>query len=284
LFAQPSARFAIGYLVFLVLLATLGATLMGPAAQEQHLEAARQAPSWSNGLLSIFGTNSLGQSVLARLIVGSQITLLVAFGSIAVAAIVGAILGAFAGYRSGLADTVLMRLADVILSFPSLLLAVVVLYLLGAGPLNLILVLGIARMPVFLRLARGSALEERSAQHVDAAKVMGVSDARILLDHILPAVARPVITVAALNVGLAMLLATSLTFLGIGIQPPAVSWGLMVAEGKDYLESAWWISFFPGLIILITTLVLNALSNSIAHATDPRMRGGSKKRKVVVPK
>src|SRR5690606_39254936 len=145
LVAQPSARFAIGYLLLVLLLATVGATLIGPAAQEQHLEAARQAPSWSNGLLSIFGTNSLGQSVLARLIVGSQVTRLVAFGSIALAAVVGSILGAIAGYRGGWADTVFMRLADVILSFPSLLLAVVVLYLLGAGPLNLILVLGIAR-------------------------------------------------------------------------------------------------------------------------------------------
>ena len=165
-----------------------------------------------------------------------------------------------------------MRLADVIMSFPSLLLAVIVLYMLSPSVGNVILVLAITRIPIYLRTTRAEVLEIRERMFVQAAQVMGASSLRIVFRHILPMVIPTLVTIATLDFAFVMLAESALSFLGIGIQPPEITWGLMVAQGKQYLANAWWLAFWPGLAIILTTLSLNLLSNWLRIALDPAQR------------
>ena len=165
-----------------------------------------------------------------------------------------------------------MRLADVIMSFPSLLLAVIVLYMLCPSVGNVILVLAITRIPIYLRTTRAEVLEIKERMFVQAAQVMGASSLRIVLRHILPMVIPTLVTIATLDFAFVMLAESALSFLGIGIQPPEITWGLMVAQGKQYLANAWWLAFWPGLAIILTTLSLNLLSNWLRIALDPAQR------------
>lgn len=172
----------------------------------------------------------------------------------------------------GRMSQVILRLGDVIMSFPSLLLAVIVLYMLDPSVFNIIIVLAITRIPVYLRTARAEVLEVRERMFVQAAKVMGASDLRIVFRHILPVVLPTLLTIATLDFAFVMLAESSLSFLGIGIQPPEITWGLMVSQGRPYLTNAWWLSFWPGLAIILTTLSLNLLSNWMRIALDPVQR------------
>ncbi len=191
---------------------------------------------------------------------------------------IGATLGLVAGYsRKGLSQLI-MRAADVIMSFPSLLLAVIVLYMLSASVFNLVIVLAITRIPVYLRTTRAEVLELRERMFVQAAQAMGASARRIVFRHILPMVLPTLLTIATLDFAFVMLAESSLSFLGIGIQPPEVSWGLMVAQGRPYMTTAWWLSFWPGLAIIVTTLSLNLLSNWLRVALDPMQRWRLEKR------
>jgi len=177
-----------------------------------------------------------------------------------------------AGYGPKWASTVIMRIADVIMSFPSLLLAVIVLYMLKPSVANLILVLAITRIPIYLRTTRAEALEIRERMFVQAAQVMGASSRRIVFRHILPMVIPTLVTIATLDFAFVMLAESALSFLGIGIQPPEITWGLMVAQGRQYLANAWWLAFWPGLAIILTTLSLNLLSGWLRIALDPAQR------------
>ncbi|NJO37968.1 MAG: ABC transporter permease, partial [Rhizobiales bacterium] len=193
-------------------------------------------------------------------------------GAVAGAVVIGATLGLIAGYTKKLGSQVIMRLADVIMSFPSLLLAVIVLYMLAPSVGNLVIVLAITRIPIYLRTARAEVLEIRERMFVQAARVMGASTRRIVFRHILPIILPTLVTIATLDFAFVMLAESSLSFLGIGIQPPAITWGLMVAQGRPYLTSAWWLSVFPGAAIILTTLSLNLLSNWMRTALDPVQR------------
>ena len=181
-------------------------------------------------------------------------------------------LGLIAGYSRKRAAQWIMRLGDVIMSFPSLLLAVIVLYILGPSVANLIVVLAITRIPVYLRTTRAEVMEVRERMFVQAARVMGASRWRIIFRHILPVVLPTLLTVATLDFAFVMLAESSLSFLGIGIQAPEITWGLMVSQGRQYLTTAWWLSFWPGLAIILTTLSLNLLSNWLRIALDPVQR------------
>jgi peptide/nickel transport system permease protein len=165
-----------------------------------------------------------------------------------------------------------MRLADIVMSFPSLLLAVVVLYILAPGVGTLVLVLAITRIPVYVRTTRAEVLEIRERMYVSAARVMGAGTQRILLRHILPAVLPTLLTIASLDFAYVMLVESALSFLGIGIQPPEMTWGLMVSQGRNYLASAWWLAFWPGLAIMLTTMALNLLSVWLRTVSDPEQR------------
>jgi peptide/nickel transport system permease protein len=273
LWRDKFATAAVIFLVVAVLCAILGPALLGEAATRQNLRGRNLPPfSLEQGWLMILGADALGRPLLARIIVAAQNTLMIAAGAVALSATIGAGLGLVAGYGPRWAGTAIMRLADVIMSFPSLLLAVIVLYMLSPSVGNVILVLAITRIPIYLRTTRAEVLEIRERMFVQAAQVMGASPFRIVFRHILPMVVPTLVTIATLDFAFVMLAESALSFLGIGIQPPEITWGLMVAQGKQYLASAWWLAFWPGLAIILTTLSLNLLSNWLRIALDPAQR------------
>jgi peptide/nickel transport system permease protein len=258
-------------LVFLT--AIFGPMLMSGLATDIDLDNSNQAPfTLANGWANILGTDPLGRSMLARLVVACRTTLSVAIPAVVISAIVGSIVGMWAGFYRGWRETVAMRIADVIMSFPSLLLAVVVLYVFSPSAANIVLVLAITRIPVYLRTARAESAELSSRVFVDAARTFGASGRSIITRHVVPIVLPTLLTVATLDFCYVMLAESSLSFLGIGIQPPDVSWGLMVAQGRTYLHTAWWLSFFPGLAIVITTVSATILAAWARIATDPGQR------------
>jgi peptide/nickel transport system permease protein len=258
---------------FVFLTAIFGPMLIGNLASHIDLDNSNQAPfTLAHGWANVLGTDPLGRSMLARLIVACRTTLSVAIPAVVISAVVGSVIGMWAGYYRGWRETVAMRVADVIMSFPSLLLAVVVLYVFSPSAANIVLVLAITRIPVYLRTARAESAELQSRLFVDAARTFGASARSIIWRHVLPIVLPTLLTVATLDFCYVMLAESSLSFLGIGIQPPDVSWGLMVAQGRTYLHTAWWLSFFPGLAIVITTVSATILAAWARIATDPAQR------------
>ena len=276
-------KFALVSAVFLlavIVCAIIGPALLGDLATSQNLRGRNSPPfDLTRGWIFVLGGDSLGRPMLARLVVAAQSTMMVAAGAVALALSVGALFGLVAGYMGKNVSQLIMRLADVIMSFPSLLLAVVVLYVLGPSIPNMILVLAITRIPIYLRTTRAEVLEVRERMFVQAAVVMGASHRRIVLRHILPVIAPTLVTIATLDFAFVMLAESSLSFLGIGIQPPDITWGLMVSQGRPYLNTAWWLSFWPGLMIVMTALSLNLLSNWLRVALDPAQRWRLESRK-----
>jgi peptide/nickel transport system permease protein len=261
------------YLLALVFIAIFGPSLFGDIAGKMNLRLRNFAPfSFEQGWMFVLGGDALGRPILARLAVASQNTLAIAGAAVPLALIVGGTLGLIAGYVGRLVGEVIMRLADVLMSFPSLLLAVVVLYVLEPAVANLILVLAITRIPVYIRTTRSEVLEIRERLFVDAARALGAGGMRIAWRHVAPIAASTLITIATIDFAYVMLAESALSFLGIGIQPPESTWGLMVAQGRNYLSSAWWLAFWPGLMIMTTTLALNLLSSWARMATDPVQR------------
>jgi peptide/nickel transport system permease protein len=281
LYRDKFALVAAFVLLIIILCALAGPELVGDIAAKQNLRGRNAPPfSFGQGWSFILGADALGRPILPRIIVAARNTILIASASVVFAMLVGASLGLIAGYTSKIASQIIMRLADVIMSFPSLLLAVIVLYMLESSIFNLVLVLAITRIPIYLRTTRAEVLEIRERMFVQAARVMGASDKRIVLRHILPVVLPTLVTIATLDFAYIMLAESSLSFLGIGIQPPEVTWGLMVAQGRPYLANAWWLALFPGLAIVITTMSLTLLSGWMRTALDPvqrwRLEVGSK--------
>ncbi len=261
------------FILIVIFCALFGAPMLEDVATKQNLRGRNAAPfDFSKDWVFWLGGDALGRPLLARIVVASQNTLMVATGAVVVSLAIGTTLGLIAGYTTRMGSQIIMRLADVIMSFPSLLLAVIVLYMLAPSVGNLIIVLAITRIPVYLRTSRAEVLEIRERMFVQAARVMGASTNRIVFKHILPVVFPTLVTIATLDFAFVMLAESSLSFLGIGIQPPEITWGLMVAQGKAYLTTAWWLSFWPGLAIILTTLSLNLLSNWMRVALDPVQR------------
>jgi peptide/nickel transport system permease protein len=261
------------FLAMLILSVLLGPLLMGEIAGKLGLRQRNLAPfSLENGFVYILGADTLGRPILARLIVGAQSTLGIAAAAVFTSMIVGGTLGLISGYSERWFSHVILRFADIIMSFPSLLLALIVLYTLGPSISNLVIVLAITRLPVFIRTARAEVLELRERMFVSAALSMGASTGRILFRHIAPLVLPTLVTIAAIDFATVILAESSLSFLGLGIQPPDFTWGAMVANGRGYLASAWWIAFWPGLAILLTTLSLNILASWARTVSDPLQR------------
>jgi len=270
---DPLALCSAAWLVFLLFCMLFGPELLGKAATAINLRARNLPPgSTEQGWLMILGSDVLGRSMLARLVVASRNTLAVAIASVVVAMVVGCVLGLVAGYVGRGIGNLIMRVSDVVQSFPSLLLAVVVLYVLEPRVANLIIVLALTRIPSYLRVTRAEVLEIRERGFVDAARSLGGSRTHILLRHVLPIVAPTLLTIMTVDFALVMLAESGLSFLGIGIQPPEITWGLMVAQGHNYLSQAWWLAFFPGLAIMAATLSANLLSNWLRLVTDPVQR------------
>ncbi len=258
-------------LVFFFLVAIFGPMLVG-GGNDQDLGRINEAPSFDNGFMYMLGTDSLGRSLLSRLVVASRTTFSVAVPAVLVSLVIGSLVGMWAGFHRGWRETTAMRVADVIMSFPSLLMAVFVLYVFSPSAANIVLVLAVTRIPIYLRTARAESAELQSRVFVDAARTFGTRPTSIIRRHVFPIVLPTLLTVATLEFCYVMLAESSLSFLGIGIQPPDVSWGLMVAQGRTYLQTAWWLSFFPGLCIVITTVSATVLASWARIATDPDQR------------
>lgn len=267
------ALVAAAVLVVVGLCALLGPALVGDLATRQDLRNVNRPPfSLDSGWAFVLGSDSLGRSVAARLVVAARTTLSVALPAVLISLVIGSIWGMWAGFHRGRRENVTMRIADVILSFPSLLLAVVVLYVFSPSILNIILVLAVARIPIYLRTARSEAAELQSRLFVDAARTFGTGSWATIRRHVAPTVLPTLLTVATLEFSLVMLTESSLSFLGIGIQPPDLSWGLMVAQGRAQLQTAWWIAVLPGLAIMITTVSATILAAWARLANDPAQR------------
>lgn len=229
-----------------------------------------QPPTWAHP----FGTDSLGRDCLSRMIYGARISLLVGIVAVGIATLVGSILGALAGFYGGWIDLLLMRFVDVMLCFPTIFLIMAVIAFLEPSIWNIMVVIGLTGWMGVARLVRAEFLSLKIRDFVLAARIIGASDLRIIFSHILPNAAAPVLVSATLGIGSAILVESALSFLGIGVQPPTPSWGNMLTEGKDNLEIAWWLSFFPGMAILITVLGYNLLGEGLRDALDARQQPG----------
>jgi peptide/nickel transport system permease protein len=220
----------------------------------------------------VLGTDPLGRDVLARVMAGGKISLLVGFVSVAGGVTIGVVMGLVAGYYRGIWDMLVMRFADIQLALPFILLAITFIAIVGGGLANTIILLIVSQWVQYARLVRGSVLTLREREFILSARAIGVKDWRIIVQHLLPNLIGPVIVLMTLNVATNILLESSLTFLGLGIDPTIPSWGGMLAEGRTYLQTAWWVSVFPGLAILLTVLGLNLLGDWLRDSLDPTGR------------
>ncbi len=218
----------------------------------------------------LFGTDKLGRDILSRIIMGSRSALIVPIGVVLFAVLLGAPLGALAGYKGGWLDEVIMRITDLFLAFPSLLLAMAIASALGRGLDKAAIALVVSWWPWYTRIARGVAVGLRERYFVEAAQAIGVSDAVIIFRHILPNTISPILVQATVDMGTVILAMGGLAFLGLGTQPPAPDWGLMVSEGRTYILDQWWIATFPGMAIFIVVLAFNLLGDTLRDIFDPR--------------
>lgn len=230
----------------------------------------RFAPLQGPSLAHPFGTDALGRDVLARTIYGAKVSIQVALTAVPVAAIIGSVLGVLAGYTRGHLETVLMRAVDVVLGFPALVLAIGLVAVLGFSLANVIIALSIVYVPQFARIARSTAVSVSNEAYVDAARAMGYSTQHILLREVLPNCLSPLLAQASLLMAFAIVAEASLSFLGLGVQPPTPTWGQMVSNGSGYLTSAPWISLFPGAAIFLTVLGFNLIGDGLRDTFDPR--------------
>jgi len=245
------------------------APILSPYAPDHiNTDAVLLPPSWDHP----FGTDTLGRDVLSRMIFGARVSLKVGFVAVGIATIIGVILGAIAGYYSGWTDTIIMRLVDIMLCFPSFFLILAVIAFLEPSIWNIMIVIGFTSWMGVARLIRAEFLSLRERDFVTAARATGAGDRRIIFSHILPNAIAPALVSATLGVASAILVESALSFLGLGVQPPDPSWGNILTEGKDNIEIAWWLSLYPGLAILFTVLAYNLLGEGIQSALNPKFR------------
>ncbi len=279
--ARPRRRVAwrlyvAGAFVGALAVVAVAAPWLAPHDPERGSLRTRLAPPTAeapDGKAYPLGTDHLGRDVLSRMIFGTRVSLAVGFAAVGVGGLVGGLLGLLAGFRGGWVDETIMTVADAQLAFPFILLAIGIIAVLGPSFPNLIIVVGLSGWVTYARVLRSQVLSLRRREFVDAILGLGGSVPRILLRHILPNVASTLMVIATLELARAIVLEATLSFLGLGIQPPTPSWGGMIQEGREYLDTAWWISVFPGAILMLTSLVVSRTGDWLRDLLDPTLRG-----------
>lgn len=258
-------------IILLALIAALAPVIAPADPLKQVLSTRLKPPSAAHWL----GTDQLGRDVLSRMIYGARISLLIGTVVVGLAATIGTIVGLVAGYTGGWLDEGLMRLTDVFLAFPALILAMAISGALGPSLTNAMIAIAIVSWPVYARLVRAQVLSLREREYVEAARSLGASPGRIVWQHILPNTLAPLLVQASFDMGSAILSAAGLSFIGFGAQPPTAEWGVMISDGRNYIVTQPWLSLFPGLAILLTVAAFNLIGDGLRDALDPRLRGGA---------
>lgn len=252
-----------------IVLAALAAPLVAPYDPIAISPAASAQPPSAAHLM---GTDVLGRDVFSRVVYGARISLWLGVVSVAIACSLGLLFGILAGFYRGAVEAVIMRGADVLLAFPSFLLALTILFSLGQSIVNVMIAVGLASVPGYTRIVRGSVLSAREQEYVTAARTAGCSDRRLMVRHLLPNIVAPVIVISTVGIAWAIITSASLSFLGLGVQPPTAEWGSMVNDGMRHLNRSWWIATFPGLAIAVAVLAINLLGDGLRDALDPKLR------------
>ena len=268
---NPLSVLGLGIILFLVVVALIGPFFVPypkDATGAVHIKEKLMAPSWDH----LFGTDHVGRDVFTRVIVGARISLLAGLVVIAMAVSIGTVLGAIAGFSKGFVGELIMRVTDIFLTIPDLILAMAVAAALGPGLFNVMIAVSLVWWPGYCRLTRAFIISLRESQFSEAARSLGASNWRILFRHLLPNALPTILVKASMDIGFAVLTTASLGFIGLGTQPPTPDWGQMISEGRKYIREAWWYSTFPGLAILLTVIGFNLLGDGLRDVLDPRSR------------
>lgn len=261
---------------FVIITALVGPFLPIGAPNEQDLSRVILPPVWMSGgsscLEDLLGTDPLGRSTLSRLVFGARISLMVGLTSVLIAGLIGVPAGLLAGYYGGAIDAVLMRIADIQLAFPPVLLALAIVATFGGSLANVTIAIAVTSWVPYARVIRGSVLSLKERDYIVACQALGASNFRILLLHVLPNILTPVLVVATLQVGRAIVTESALSYLGLGVPAPAPSWGAMLSDARNYIYTAWWLPTFPGLAIMMTVLGINLVGNGLQAVLDPKLR------------
>jgi len=265
----------VGFVALLAVVAAAAPLLAPEDPIRQSLRGRLSPPTWegTDGRAHFLGTDHLGRDVLSRVIYGSRVSLVIGFSSVLVGGILGSAAGLMAGFGHRRVDGIIMTLADAQLAFPFILLAIGIIAVLGPSFPTLVVVIGLSGWVSYARILRAQVLVVRSREFVEAIHALGGSFARIVLRHVLPNVLSSIVVIATLELARAIVLEATLSFLGLGIQPPTPSWGGMVQDGREYLDSAWWISTFPGVVLMITSIVVSRTGDWLRDVLDPTLRG-----------
>lgn len=264
---QKTALVALAFICLLAIIAIISYQVVPYGVNEYDYSAIMQGPSAKH----IFGTDEFGRDLFSRILCGTRISLSVGLLSVSIGAILGTILGLLGGYYGGLLDACIMRVCDVLFAFPGIILAIAIVAILGSGLYNVVIAVAVFSTPTFARLVRSTTLSLKSSVFVQAARNIGSSDRRILFRHILPGAIPNIIVQYTMSIGNSILTASSLSFLGMGAQPPTPEWGLLLSNGRNYMMSSWHITFFPGLAIFLTVLSFNLLGDGLRDALDPKL-------------
>ena len=264
---QKTAIVALVFILFLVVLSFTAKFIAPYGINDFDYNAIMQAPTAAHW----FGTDEFGRDLFSRIICGTGISLSVGLFSVSIAAVIGSFLGLIGGYYGGIIDSIIMRICDALFAFPGIILAIAIVAILGSGMTNVIIAVAVFNIPKFARLVRGNTLATKNSVFVQAAKNIGADDKRILFYHILPSAIPDIIVQYSMSIGSSILTASSLSFLGMGAQPPTPEWGLLLSNGRTYMMNSWHITRFPGLAIFLTVLSFNLLGDGLRDALDPKL-------------
>jgi peptide/nickel transport system permease protein len=260
-------------IVLVVVVVAVAAPILAPAdPNDGDIMLRLQPPVWLGGQTGLMGTDQLGRDVLSRAIYGARVSLIVGSVSVLLAGSLGLVLGLISGYAGRQVDNIIMRLTDIQMAFPFILLALAIIAILGPGIRNMIIVFAVTDWTIYARTIRGAVLSIREKEFVEAARGLGGGHGRIIIRHILPSVTSPLIVISSFEIAKIIIYEASLSFLGLGVPQAIPSWGQMLAGGREYIQTAWWVSTFPGLPLMITVLGINFIGDGLRDALDPRLQ------------